>query len=117
MNTTRLTVLGMATAMLLGSTLVQAEMADSGIDQSSQVWSMQGVQDGSYTGTPQQVREQQQKRIREQQRLRNGEHAYSGGGQGSGYGRGYESRGGYAGSGPGAGGPGRSGGQGGGGRR
>jgi len=113
MKTTRLTTAGMAVALLLGSALVQAEdTPDTAIDQRGQVWSMQGVRDGSYTGTPQQVREQHQKRIREQQRLRTGEHAYPGYGEGSRYGRGYESRGGYAG--PGAGGPGRAGGQGGG---
>lgn len=115
MKTTRLTTAGMAVALLLGSALAQAEETpDTAIDQRGQVWSMQGVRDGSYTGTPLQVREQHQKRIREQQRLRTGEHAYAGADQGSRYGRGYESRGGY---GSGAGGPGRAGGQGGGGRR
>jgi len=104
----------MGTALLLGSMVVQAETPDTVIDQRDQVWSMQGVRDGSYTGTPLQVREQHQNRIREQQRLRTGEHAYAGADQGSRYGRGYESRGGY---GSGAGGPGRAGGQGGGGRR
>jgi hypothetical protein len=114
MKTTRLTTVVMGAALLLGSMVVQAETPDTVIDQRDQVWSMQGVRDGSYTGTPLQVREQHQNRIREQQRLRTGEHAYAGADQGSRYGRGYESRGGY---GSGAGGPGRAGGQGGGGRR
>ena len=116
MKTTRLTVLGVSTALLLGGAMVQAEVTDPGIDQRNQVWSMQGVQDGSYTGTHLQTPEQ--KRI--QARTRTRAHAY-GDGQGSRYGRGYESRNGDGGYGPGAGrgagGPGRSGGQGGGGGR
>jgi hypothetical protein len=110
MKTTRLTALGMAGAVLLGSALAQAQETDTSINQRNQVWSMQGAQDGSYTGTPLQTWEQ--KRISEQKRLRTGEHATSGDGQGSRYGRGYESRGGYGGNGPGAGGSGRAGGQG-----
>lgn len=126
MKTTRLTVLGITGALLLGSAVVQAEETDTSVDQRNQVWSMQGEKDGSYTDAPLQTREQ--KRIRAQAqtqtRTRTRAHAY-GDGQGSRYGQGYESRGGYgpgaggsspgAGrSGAGAGGAGRSGGSGGG---
>ena len=108
MKTTRLAALGISIALLLGSVMVPAEEADTTIDQRNRIWSMQGAQDGSYTGTPLQKREQ--KRI--QSRTRTRAHAY-GDGQGSRYGQGYESRGGYS-SQAGQGGAGRSGGQGGG---
>jgi hypothetical protein len=117
MKTTRMTNLGIAGALLLGSAMVQAGETDATIDQRNQVWSMQGEQSGSYTGTPLQSREQ--KRIQTRTRV----HTY-GDGQGSRYGQGYESRGNYGsgasgygyGSGSRAGGSGaaRSGGQGGG---
>lgn len=112
MNTSRLTLLGITGALLLGSAVAQAEELDSTVDQSNQVWSMQGVQDGSYTGTPVQAREQ--KRIREQKQLRTRARVHSGDAAGSRYGRGYESRVGNAAIGPGAGGAGGAGGQGGG---
>ena len=115
MKTTRLTALGIAAALSLGSAMAQAEETDTSIDQRNQVWSMQGAQDGSYAGAPLQTREQ--KRIQARTQTRTRAHAY-GEGQGSRYGQGYESRGSYgsgAGSpGAGAGGAGRSGGQGGG---
>ena len=134
MKTTRLTMPGMAVVLLL-SVVAQADEADNavtsgqlreqsrlyadadgrglpandGVNQRNRVWSMQGVQDGSYTATPAQTR--QQIRTQEQKRLRKREHAGQGSGAGSGYGKSYESRNGY---GSGSGGYGRSGGQGGG---
>ena len=137
METVRLTILGMAGALLL-STVVQADEADSTVtsgqlldqsrlrasgygrglttddtaDQRNLVWSMQGAQDGNYNGTAVQTR--QQTRTQEQQRLQNREHSYQSDGSGSRYGQGYESRGGNGGYGTGSGGSGRSGRQGGG---
>jgi len=137
MNTTRLAIPVIAGTLLL-SAAVQADEADGTVtsgqlleqsrlqaadfgrglttedmaDQRNRVWSMQGVQDGSYTGTAVQTR--QQTRTQEQQRLQNREHSYQGDGSGSRYGQGYESRGGNGGYGTGSGGSGRSGRQGGG---
>lgn len=119
MESIRLTLRGMGGALLLGVAL-QATAADG-----SQVWSKQGVRDGSYSGSS--VQNTQQTRAQEQKRLHQGAPAYQGGASGSRYGQGYESRGGsgagYGGSGSvsggnrsGSGGAGRSGGQGGGGR-
>jgi len=112
MNTTRLSALGISTALLLGSAMVQAEETDASRDQRNQVWSMQGAQDGNYTGTPLQTREK--KRIQTRNRTR----VHAGGDrQGSRYGQMYKSRGGYSsgqGGQGGSGGAGRSGGQGGG---
>lgn len=134
MKTNRLSMPGMAVVLLL-SAAAQANEADStvssgqqreqsrlsavddgrglptndAVNQRNRVWSMQGVQDGSYTGTPVQTR--QQTRTQEQKRLRKREHANRGSGTGSRYGKGNGSRHGY---GPGSGGSGHSGGQGGG---
>ena len=88
MKTTRLTTLGIAAVLSLGSAMVQAEEVDTSIDQRNQVWSMQGAQDGSYTGTPPESAEL--KRIQTRTRTRT-----DGTGQGSRYGQGYESRGAY----------------------
>jgi hypothetical protein len=77
---------------------------EDGVNQRNRVWSMQGVQDGSYTGTPVQTRQQP----RMQEELHNREHSYQGGGSGTRYGQGYESRGGRGGYGAGSGGSGRS---------
>ncbi|HBE93505.1 MAG TPA: hypothetical protein DDW55_13690 [Gammaproteobacteria bacterium] len=139
MKATRLTVLGMSGALLL-STAMQADAADSTVtsgqllersrlhaadygrglptgDAATQRNRVQGMQDGSYNGTPLQTRQQ----TRTQEQSRNREHTYQGGSSGSRYGQGYESRGGNGGygagsdgSGSGSGGSGRSGGKGGG---
>jgi hypothetical protein len=152
MKATRLAVLGMSGALLL-STAVQADAADStvtsgqllersrlhaadygrglptgdAVTQRNRVQGMQGVQDGSYNGTPLQTRQQ----TRTQEQSHNREHTYQGDSSGSRYGQGYESRGGNGGygagssvsghsrsgsggSGSGSGGSGRSGGKGGG---
>ena len=130
METVRLTILGMAGALLL-STVVQADEADSTVtsgqlldqsrlrasdygrglttddtaDQRNLVWGMQGAQDGNYNGTAVQTR--QQTRTKEQ--LHGREHTHQEDGSGSRYGQGYESRGGNGGYGAGSSGSGRSG--------
>ena len=135
MKSTRLTVLGMSGALMLsaavqvdaaGSTVTSGQLleqsrlhaadygsglpTDDAVTRRNRVQSMQGAQDGSYSGTAVQTRQQ----TRTQEQVHNGEHTYQGSGSGSRYGQGYESRSGNGGYGSGSGGSGRSGGKGGG---
>jgi hypothetical protein len=81
---------------LLVAASVDGQLPDAGLNQRNRVWSMQGVRDGSYTGTP--VRTQQPVRTREQTRERQRlDNRYMD--SGSRYGRGYESRSGRGGTG------------------
>lgn len=133
MRTIRLTVLGIASALVF-SAAVQAGETDNGVTsgqllersrlyvaesgrglggdngaiQRNRAQSMQGAQDGSQASTSVQTRTREQKQSRSREQLQQG------GGSSSRYGQGYESRGGYGGNASSAGGSGRSGGQGGG---